>query len=561
MKSLKCTTLASVLIITAALVTSCTKLDQNLNSSLTNSQAANSLGPNGTQLLLQTAYNDIGRPYSDLGSIFTLQEVTADECLVPTRAGDWDDNGKFRDLHKHTFKADGIATIIEQFNALNKINFDATNVLAFGPTKAQAAEAKFLRALSLYQLLDLFGQYPVRNPGDNLLNAPKVLAGKEAAQFIIDELTSILPDLKASTNPATDKMGKTKATQDAANFLLMKIYLNRGTYENRATPSFPDADMQKVISIGNAIITSGRYTYSANFFDNFNADNSLSPEAIFAYPNYSGVTTNNSDIRQRWWSSLHYNQFPSTFANPVSGWNGFSTVAEFYNSFGVGTTPARTAADSLLDKRIGWRFYKNCTEVAGIRPGILVGQQYDAAGNKYKDRKGNDLVYLPTFSADLKDTDPKTLEITGYRIVKYPPDYSGGAPYPNYGENKAGNWLMMYRYPDVVLMVAEAKLRAAAVDAAGALALVNQLRTVRGASQLTALPLVNTANVYDPATLLAERGRELYWENVRRTDLVRFGMFTKAWAYKAASDPKYLVFPIPSTALAANPNLKQNTGY
>jgi hypothetical protein len=107
----------------------------------------------------------------------------------------------------------------------------------------------------------------------------------------------------------------------------------------------------------------------------------------------------------------------------------------------------------------------------------------------------------------------------------------------------------------------EAKMRAGTPDNAGALALVNDLRAVRGAAPLTALPLVNPNNVSDPKTLLAERGRELYWEIVRRTDLIRFGVFTKAWALKPASDEAHLIFPIPSSALAANPNLKQNAGY
>ena len=68
-------------------------------------------------------------------------------------------------------------------------------------------------------------------------------------------------------------------------------------------------------------------------------------------------------------------------------------------------------------------------------------------------------------------------------------------------------------------------------------------------------------NINDAKTLLAERGRELYWEKVRRTDLIRFGMFLKIWQYKPTDDPKYLTYPVPSQALAANPNLKQNTGY
>ena len=79
---------------------------------------------------------------------------------------------------------------------------------------------------------------------------------------------------------------------------------------------------------------------------------------------------------------MHYNQIPAGSAQPAAGWNGFSTVAEFYNSFGVNTAPTQTANDSLLDKRIGWRFYPNCTDISGIRPGLLIGQQYDQNGAK-----------------------------------------------------------------------------------------------------------------------------------------------------------------------------------
>jgi hypothetical protein len=122
---------------------------------------------------------------------------------------------------------------------------------------------------------------------------------------------------------------------------------------------------------------------------------------------------------------------------------------------------------------------------------------------------------------------------------------------------------MLFRYSDVVLMVAEAKTRLAhaATLPGDALALVNDLRTARGAANVTSMPLVNTNNVSDPATLLAERGRELYWESVRRTDLIRFGVFLKPWAYKPTDDPKNLIYPIPNQALSANPNLIQNKGY
>jgi len=78
---------------------------------------------------------------------------------------------------------------------------------------------------------------------------------------------------------------------------------------------------------------------------------------------------------------------------------------------------------------------------------------------------------------------------------------------------------------------------------------------------LPSMTLNSTTNTYAPLTLLAERGREMYWEYVRRTDLIRFGVFTILWPYKTADAAKNLVFPVPSQALAANPNLKQNPGY
>src|SRR3954471_1389774 len=112
----------------------CTKLDESLNSRLTNSQTASALGSAGVGLLLQTAYSDLAGPFTNQDQVFSLEENTADESLVPTRGGDWDDNGVWRVLHNHTWNADH-GQMLSVFNGLNKINFDATNVLAFSPSK------------------------------------------------------------------------------------------------------------------------------------------------------------------------------------------------------------------------------------------------------------------------------------------------------------------------------------------------------------------------------------------------------------------------------------------
>ncbi len=520
----------------------CTKLKEDLGSSLRADQAASALGASGTDLLLQAAYGDLRGGFFYQDGVFSLEENTSDESLVPTRGGDWDDNGVWRVLHAHTWNANH-GQLLNVYNDLNKLNFDATNVLAFGPTLSQAAEARFLRAFALYHLLSLYGQYPIRNPGDNLLNPPQVKIGKEGADFIISELTTILPNLKASN-------GNTLANPDAAKVLLMKTYLNRGAFSNRAAPTFDAADMQQVITLGNSIITGGKYSYSTKYFDNFAPNNgSISKEGIFAYPNQSGVSVNHGGIESRWKMTLHYNNY--TPENPNAGWNGFSTIGDFYSTFSPTGTVAFGPSDSLLaDTRIGQKYYPG-TEKSGIRPGFLAGQQFNENGVAIKDRKGAPLSFDKTIAANMIETG-SNLEVTGIRVVKYVPDYASFS-------GPAGNWQMFYRYPDVVLMVAEAKLRTG--DAAGALVLVNQLRAARGATPMATLPLVNTANVEDPNTLLAERGRELYWESQRRTDLIRFGVYLKPWQYKPSDDPKNLVFPLPSQALAANPNLKQNPGY
>ena len=524
--------------------TGCTKLDEKLNGSLTRSEVTATLGSSGTALLLNAAYADLGGPLTSQDLLFSLEENTSDEALVPTRGGDWDDNGVWRVLHAHTWNADH-AYILNVFNAMNKASYDATNVLSFSPTAAQAAEARFIRALVLYYQLDLYGQFPIREPGEDVRNPPLVRTGADAINFIISELTAALPNLPAANGPG-------RANPDACRTLLMKCYLQKGAFINRAAPTFDAADMNQVITLGNAIINSGKYGYSSNYFDNFGPNNTSTAarEAIFTYVNDGGVSANNSGTAARWNMTLHYNSYTPT--NPNAGWNGFTTISDFYNAFNTGTgTTAFGPADTLLDPRIGGRYYTGTTNISGMRPGFLVGQQYNEAGVALKDRKGNALAYTPTIAQDMRETG-NNLEITGIRVLKYPPDYA------NYG-NPAANDLMIFRYPDVVLMVAEAKARTN--DLAGAQTMVNALRASRGAPAITGMTLVNTSNVEDPKTLLAERGRELYWESVRRTDLIRFGMFLKPWQYKTSTDTKNLVFPVPNQALSVNPNLKQNAGY
>ena len=169
----------------------------------------------------------------------------------------------------------------------------------------------------------------------------------------------------------------------------------------------------------------------------------------------------------------------------------------------------------------------------------MIGQQYNAAGEALQDRQGNPLSFTlesPIIvSGDL-------LEVSGVRIMKWIPNMDN--------EDTPGNKFSFFRYGDILLTKAEALLRSG--DASGSLTVVNELRDVRGASVLGSI---------DEASLLAERGREVYMEGWRRNDLIRYGKFLEAWSEKSASDPTYLLFPFPSTQIVANPDLQQNPGY
>lgn len=490
-------------------------LDEELRDDITYDQATQVANVNA---LLLSAYNGLQDAYINPDNVWALSEHTTDEAIPPTRASDWDDNGAWRVLKTHTWDAESVR-VGGSFNAVLRVVFNATNVLNFKPSASQAAEARFLRAFAMFTAADLWDQVPYRDPGEDLLKPPKVLTGTQAVDFVISEMTAVINDLPDGppANPAY------KANKDAGRVLLMKAYLHKGAFANRTSPTFAAADMQQVITLADQIIGRGTYALATNYYDNFAVTNNVvSKELIFTMeqgPTKAGVAGNN--VRSRWYSTLHYNQNPS-------GWNGFTTLSDFYDKF------------EASDKRRG-DTYTGVTDQTGVRLGFMLGQQFDQNNTALQTRNGLPLSF--TREVKLIETGAN-LELTGIRVLKYAPDRG-------HGDNPENDYVF-YRYADVLLMKAEALLRSGG-SASVARDLVNQVRTIRGAS---ALGSVTLNNVYD------ERGRELYWESSRRQDMIRFGRFLAPSQEKpTTSGPERLVFPIPATALAVNPNLKQNPGY
>lgn len=450
---------------------------------------------------LASSYVDLGA-ITDQANIYSLYDHTSDEMIPPTRGVDWGDNGVWRTLHQHTWDPTH-AYVVNAWNQLNQRAFKTNTILASTPSPQQEAEAKFLRAFYTYQVMDLFGQVPFREVTQGPKDNPRVFTRSEAFDFVEQDLLEALaiPNGLANTGPAATNP---KATQAAAHALLARLYLNKAVYK-AARPSgpytFDPADMDKVIEHADAVAAAG-YSLESDYFTNFS--NAATSEVIF--------TSAEGSPQNRWFMTLHYDQNPS-------GWNGFATLADFYAKFEDG------------DQRKGQPAAKDGTPFSGIGRGFLVGQQYKDDGSVIiNSRSQQPLAFTPDVPLSGASTEK------GIRVIKYHP-------------SNAGQYILL-RYADVYLMKAEALFRKG--QTAEALALVNTLRQTRGASALGSLT---------ESDLLDERGRELYWEGIRRTDQIRFDAFDDGWQDKPAGDATRNLFPIPQQALDSNPNLKQNEGY
>ncbi len=511
-----------------AIVSSCTDLEiDETDSIITRDVAQGQFTPlTDPASALNDLYNKAGGDFSTQENMFALSETTTDELLVPTRGTDWGDNGVWRQLHTHTWRSDH-QFILNSWNALNQGIFRATEIIESKPDAGVVAQAKFLRAFNMFFVMDLFGSVPFRGVNEGPDVNPSVMSRAEAFAFIEKDLNEALPDLK-SVSPGTANTGT--ATKEAAEFLLAKLYLNANVYKGSDT--FDNADMQKVITNVDAITAKG-FAIQEGYFQIF--EPSDDSETILWLK---------SDIGPRIWNTLHYNQ--NAPDNTGGGWNGFATLADFYDSF-EGAPTSNYVGDGQEERR-GYVPDANTANAqnVGIGYGFLLNQQYNADGSMLTDRQGRPLIFDKEIPSLVGNGEKE-----GIRVIKYhpyDPTDTGDANTPLFNSFRQNE--IMFRYADAHLMKAEAMMRmgGSATD------MVNQLRAKRADTP----PLPNV----DEAALLAERGRELYDEFWRRNDLVRFGQFTAPWALKEVTgDPNKNLFPIPETALLSNPNLVQNPGY
>ena len=485
----------------------CTNLDEEILDGVDgNNKAGAPIDVAGT---LQSATEGL-RDFNGQGGVYAMDEMSTDAMVGPTRGGDWDDAGVWRQIHTHTWAPDH-PEVRNAWNSLLSNVYKCNLVIENGGTATQVAQARFLRAWYYYNVVDLFGQAPYRAAGSALTADPQVWSRNEATDFVISELEAVLNTLPNRVTNQAFIINK-----DAARFLLAKAYLNKAVFKSATAAgpyTFDAADMTKVVQNIDAITN----TLAPSYWDNFKPSNNTSPEVIFSSVNNQGADGGN--MQSKWRMGAHYNQTPD-------GWNGFTTVAEYYNRFNASDTRAKYSTPAII-------------ATFGNPVGYQVGQQFAPGGvTPLKDRNNNALLFTPALTLI---TSGKTLETAGIRGIKYIPD-TGNINVPD-------NDLVLMRYSDALLMKAEAIARGGA--GAGAAAIMTSLALRVGATPAA----VTLDGIY------AERGRELWWEGWRRNDAIRFGKFLDARSLKPyTSDAKYLLYPIPAEALF-NANLSQNPGY
>ncbi|MBQ8521076.1 MAG: RagB/SusD family nutrient uptake outer membrane protein [Bacteroides sp.] len=452
-------------------------------------------------------------------SWFTLQEQTTDE-LKNSWSDPWclDING----MTWGTTKNEPIEGVYQRCMFIVALVNEYLKNIPNAPEtvdKAQfTAEARFCRALAYYTLLDMFGIPPFITERNYSLT-PSQLERPALFDWIESELLAIRDALPA---PRQGTYGR--ADQAAVDALLARMYLNAEVYTG--TARYTDC-----ISACNRVITGG-YELAEDYAELFMADNGQNPRAnreIIFPVCFDGSTTQSYGMAAVILGSRSSSEFALVPAGIGGGWDGFRGTPKLVRMFRY-QNDEEPKADEILDKR-----------------GIFFDLHR---------------------SIDITTSVTGTFTTEGWAVYKYTNMQSDGQP----GKNTTfpDTDFPMFRLGDIYLMYAEAVARGGqGGDMATAVNYVNALRQRAYGDNnhgITAdwLQEDNYRNILD------ERCRELYWEGVRRTDLIRYGLYTSPnylWTFKGGVlngvgvDSRYNVFPIPTTDMSVNGNLHQNEGY
>ena len=364
------------------------------------------------------------------------------------------------------------------------------------------AEVRALRAFSYYQLMNFYANVPFTDEDSGIgAYLPEQRGRDFLFPWIESELKSVISDLPAKTQANYGKVNRY-----VAEMMLVNLYMNAEVYGQNN--HYNDA-----VTCLNDIINNGGYMLEPTYKYNFQADNHLSPEMIFPII-YDGVYAQSYGGTTYLCAGAYGDDMaPGDNYGLPQYWSGIRAPHDLSQLFMEGDSRALFFTENRSQEINAWNDFKQGWSVVKYT-------------NLTRDGgKGSDNTF--------PDTD-----------------------FP------------FYRLADAYLLYVECAMRGASnATAANAITYYNR---VQERAYGNASHNINSLSDISMDDLLDERARELYWEGHRRTDLIRFNRFVdnKTWSWKNGAfagtqriDSKYLLYPLPSTDLSSNSNLKQNEGY
>ena len=530
-----------LLIAMMALMNSC--LNEDLKDQLYEEDIynnANNIYINAVAVL----YNYIGGSVDSEGlqgtcrGVYDYNTLTTDEAMIPIRGGDWYDGGLWENMYLHQWNANDLP-LYNTWKYLYKVVVLSNKSLSVIDTyghllneeqkNAYQAEVRAIRALFYYYIMDMYGRIPLVTSYNVKQDDVRQSERSEVLRFIVNELQEVVASLPDEhSNMMGNHYGR--ITAPVVHFLLAKLMLNAEIYcDDDWTDSirpngrelFFQVDGEKLnaweacIRYCDKLAESG-YVLEKDYSYNFAVHNENSSENIFTIPLDKNFYAAQFHYLFR---SRHYNHGGALGG---ASENGTSATVSTVLSYGYGT--------DHVDARFEKNFY------AG---------QVVVDGKIVKLDSGEPLEYKP-LELKLNLTGSPYVKTAGARMAKYEVDrtsYSDG--------RQPDNDIVLFRYADVLLMKAEAKVRN---GEDGSLEL-NQVRSRVGMPDRNAT-LEN---------ILEERLLELVWEGWRRQDLIRFGRFHQSYDQRKQltdeANGYTTVFPIPQKCIDLNPRLEQHVGY
>ena len=533
-----------------------------------------------TDAMLQNEENVValvGQAYADLRFMhdhwgyWGVNTLTADEGLCPIRkGGDWNDGGYWKYLNTHEWNAYGeafkniwnctVAGSVLCNNLLETLYMNEENMTPESYGKF-VGELETLRSYYYYLLFDSFGRIPYMEDYSDRNEA--LLEPHVVWAHLVSTLERNAPNM-AVVNDANRTSYAGRCTQGFAYALLARLYLNAESFgctpenvmkaertcdvHNGKKGSKPLDEVgikiqstqdfyTNAIRCANKVIESGAYIIEPNYFTNYKIDNAGSRENIFTIVE-DGLTSTylerdmyacKNKLRIEF-LSLHYD-FQKRFGMQLDCWNGFCARPNFMTIFN--------------DHDVRGAGYEGKGTMDTKQWGWYLGPLCDANGNVMLDTDKEPIdIHVEIESLDAAD------RRDGARMYKYELDKEGKYKYME-------NDFVLFRYADVLLVKKEALLRGGKDDAPGIEDVgINDMkkRTFAYSSD----PVAAFDAAYPDAFtvlstdlekgILAERGRELSWENARRRDLIRFGQFEKIQYVKNTAETRRW-FPIPYSVL------------